>query len=74
MVGERYRDLMEAADTITRMSESATGLVESIDASRRKGAEIATSVNFAAPAAVVSQVCFDDITHVTLLVQGWAIN
>ena len=56
MVGERYRDLMEAADTITRMSEASAGLVESIDSSRRKGAEMATSVNFAGPAVVVSQV------------------
>ena len=74
MVGERYRDLMEAADTITRMSEASAGLVESIDSSRRKGAEIATSVNFAgtAPAVVISQISVaeDDPNRPYLSVAG----
>ena len=74
MVGERYRDLMEAADTITRMSEASAGLVESIDSSRRKGAEIATSVNFAgtAPSVVVSQISVaeDDPNRPYLSVAG----
>ena len=40
MVGERYRDLMEAADTITNMKESSENVISSLESVINQGAEI----------------------------------
>jgi FMN phosphatase YigB (HAD superfamily) len=45
MVGERYRDLMEAADTIARMAENTKDMMEAVEAARRKGAEMGAATN-----------------------------
>ncbi len=39
MVGERYRDLMEAADTIARMREGAEAVIASVDGAVNSGRE-----------------------------------
>ncbi len=40
MVGERYRDLMEAADTIARMKQGAKEVVQNVDAVAARGQEL----------------------------------
>ncbi len=48
MVGERYRDLMEAADTIARMRTGAEAVIANIDGVMTKGQVTVDAKNVAA--------------------------
>ncbi len=50
MVGERYRDLMEAANTVSSMSDGATAFKEDVEEAKRRGAEVAAAAATAAGA------------------------